>query len=268
MTAADHGGSADLYVSNVLNGTVAAGGATVNRGTVVRIELRGLRDRDDLPRAIAHGRDRLRLRRTQRPRRSGRRPHRSHRRPPRHALYVADTAANRISAIPDATHRMRTAFTGADLSSGGSLNSPLGLTIAPNGDVLSVNAGDGYRRDHSGGCPGRLRHPRRQRQPPGAGALFGVDSHPQPPGPSTSSTTPPTPSTCSTRPRRPTASPRARFKFVSRRRRLTVGRRRVQSPETEATTNRPLRSCGRTACRGTDRDPARADKPEGAARCP
>jgi len=39
MTAADHGNSADLYVSNLLNGTVAADGATVNHGTVVRIEL-------------------------------------------------------------------------------------------------------------------------------------------------------------------------------------------------------------------------------------
>src|SRR6201987_2557821 len=33
------GGSASLFVTNVLNGTVAAGGSVVNQGTVVRIDL-------------------------------------------------------------------------------------------------------------------------------------------------------------------------------------------------------------------------------------
>ena len=37
MTSADFGRAADLFVTNVLNGTVAAKGATVHRGTVVRI---------------------------------------------------------------------------------------------------------------------------------------------------------------------------------------------------------------------------------------
>ncbi|HKB48509.1 MAG TPA: hypothetical protein VKC57_12480, partial [Ktedonobacterales bacterium] len=39
MTAQDNGNSAVLFVTNVLNGTVAAGGAVVNRGTVLRIAL-------------------------------------------------------------------------------------------------------------------------------------------------------------------------------------------------------------------------------------
>src|SRR4029077_12869957 len=39
MTSADFGRVADLFVTNVLNGTVAAKGATVHRGTVVRILL-------------------------------------------------------------------------------------------------------------------------------------------------------------------------------------------------------------------------------------
>ncbi|HVC40508.1 MAG TPA: hypothetical protein VND54_00865 [Candidatus Saccharimonadales bacterium] len=58
-------------------------------------------------------------------------------------LYVADTADNRIAAIPDALTRMRTAFTGMDVTSNGRLNSPLGLTLAPDGDILTVNAADG-----------------------------------------------------------------------------------------------------------------------------
>ena len=40
MTAVDHGATATLFVTNVLNGTVAANGDVVNRGTVVRIRPR------------------------------------------------------------------------------------------------------------------------------------------------------------------------------------------------------------------------------------
>src|SRR5271156_739306 len=39
MTALDRGGVADLFVTNVLNGTVAAGGAVVHRGSVLRLVL-------------------------------------------------------------------------------------------------------------------------------------------------------------------------------------------------------------------------------------
>jgi hypothetical protein len=39
MTALDLGGIAELFVTNVLNGTVAAGGKTVNGGTVLRLVI-------------------------------------------------------------------------------------------------------------------------------------------------------------------------------------------------------------------------------------
>jgi hypothetical protein len=39
MTALDNGSDASLFVTNVLNGTVAANGKVVNQGTVVRIKL-------------------------------------------------------------------------------------------------------------------------------------------------------------------------------------------------------------------------------------
>jgi sugar lactone lactonase YvrE len=58
-------------------------------------------------------------------------------------LYVADTLHNRIAAIPNAVFRFATAGTGHTVSMGGSLNQPLGVAIAPNGHILSVNAGDG-----------------------------------------------------------------------------------------------------------------------------
>src|SRR5579862_2462912 len=39
MTSVDGGSTADLFVSNVLNGTVAANGKVVHKGTIVRIDL-------------------------------------------------------------------------------------------------------------------------------------------------------------------------------------------------------------------------------------
>jgi len=59
-------------------------------------------------------------------------------------LYVADTLGNGIISIPHAMTRTRAV---ADrlitLASGGDLKQPLGLTIAPNGDIITTNAGDG-----------------------------------------------------------------------------------------------------------------------------
>ena len=39
LDAVDRGADSDVFVTNVLNGTVAADGAVVNRGTVVRLVL-------------------------------------------------------------------------------------------------------------------------------------------------------------------------------------------------------------------------------------
>ena len=181
MTAADHGRTADLFLTNVLNGTVAADGAIVNRGTVTRIRLtlprNGDRDQDrdhapvasrpvvigsgfaehTDPAALVVGPTGVALSR------SG------------DTLYIADTAANRITAIPDASTRTSTAFTGADVTSNGSLNSPLGLTVAPNGHLLSVNAGDGLAVETtSEGTQVATRSLDSTGTPPGSGALFGL----------------------------------------------------------------------------------------------
>jgi sugar lactone lactonase YvrE len=58
-------------------------------------------------------------------------------------LYVADTLANRIAAIPNATFRAGSDDVGKTISTHGALNGPLGLAIVPNGDILTVNANDG-----------------------------------------------------------------------------------------------------------------------------
>jgi hypothetical protein len=59
-------------------------------------------------------------------------------------LYVDDTLTNSVSAIPQALTRT-TAITsvGGTLSTGGSLNAPLGMTMAPNGDLIVVNGNNG-----------------------------------------------------------------------------------------------------------------------------
>jgi sugar lactone lactonase YvrE len=59
-------------------------------------------------------------------------------------LYLADTLSNRIAAIPDAMTRTTPAHDGgATVAEGGNLKQPLGLIIAPNGDILTTNAGNG-----------------------------------------------------------------------------------------------------------------------------
>jgi hypothetical protein len=145
MTALDHGDFAELFVTNVLNGTVAANGNVVKRGTVLRIVLAvpeagdsggsmprellrtvigsGFEERTD-PAALVLGPTGLGLASDG-------------------TLYVADTLLNRIAAIPGAVFRFTSAGTGHTVSLGGNLNQPLGLAIAPNGDILTVNAGDG-----------------------------------------------------------------------------------------------------------------------------
>jgi hypothetical protein len=140
MTALDRGDRAVLFVSNVLNGTVAANGGVVNGGTVVRIDLAGedgkmpkvtservigwgFAERTD-PAALVIGPTGLALDRNSN-------------------LYVADTLNNRIAVIPNAVHRMSASHVGMTVSAHNHLNQPLGLAIAPNGDILSVNSGDG-----------------------------------------------------------------------------------------------------------------------------
>lgn len=58
-------------------------------------------------------------------------------------LYVADTLGDGIIAIPHAMTRPAALADRGTLASGGYLKQPLGLTIAPNGDVITTNAGDG-----------------------------------------------------------------------------------------------------------------------------
>jgi len=94
-------------------------------------------------------------------------------------LYVADTVANRIAAIPNAARRVGDDGTGTTITTDGALNGPLGLAIAPNGDILTVNSGDGNMVETT---PGHVQADVKtvdgQGDPAGAGNLFGLAVEP------------------------------------------------------------------------------------------
>lgn len=172
MTALDMGSSADLFVTNVLNGTVAGNGAVVNRGTVVRLDLAnlgssvpqvlsetvigsGFAERTD-PVALVIGPTGVGL-------------------ASNGTLYVADSLANRIAAIPNAATRTSSAQAGRDVSTNGALNDPLGMAIAPNGDILTANGNNGKLVETTpAGAQVATRFLDKSGTPPGAGALFGI----------------------------------------------------------------------------------------------
>ncbi len=142
MTSVNQGDGATLFVTNVLNGTVASGETPTDEGTVVRIRVHtshhrhGLRvkameviatgfpERTD-PAALVIGPTGVAL-------------------GEEGTLYVADTQGNRIAAVPGALYRQTPLGAGGiTVAAGGYLNNPLGLTMAPNGDILTANGNDG-----------------------------------------------------------------------------------------------------------------------------
>lgn len=176
MAAVDQGSAATLFISNALNGIGMGGAKSANEGTVVRLTLQvpshgrpqvlsntiiasGFAEMTD-PAALVIGPTGLGLDQNG-------------------TLYVADTLENRIAAIPDALTRMDSAYTGYDLTAGGALNGPLGLAIAPNGDILTVNGNDGNLVETDvAGTQVLTSTISMAGSPPGAGALFGLAEAP------------------------------------------------------------------------------------------
>jgi hypothetical protein len=172
MAAVDYGNSAVLFVTNVLNGTVAAGGKTVHGGTVLRIGLavpfHGLpyiTSRTVIGSGFPEALNSSAL--VIGPTGAGLGPNGT--------LYVADTLANRVAGIRDALFRGSSAGTGFTVSQGGHLNGELGLVIAPGGDILTVNSGDGNLVEIT---PAGFQVVVRQLVKNGAGALFGLAVQP------------------------------------------------------------------------------------------
>jgi hypothetical protein len=87
-------------------------------------------------------------------------------------LYVADTLTNTVSAIPQAlTRSTPIAATASTLSAGGALDAPLGMTLAPNGDLVVVNGNNGNAVEIT---PAGRQLTTRTLVKNGAGDLFGV----------------------------------------------------------------------------------------------
>jgi hypothetical protein len=174
MTAVDNGDAFVLFVTNVLNRTVAARGRVVDGGTVVRLSFlvppngtpqlaessviaAGFPERTD-PAALVIGPTGVAFD------------------PQTGNLLVADSLDNRIAAIPNAMARKGSAGTGVTVSMGGALNDPLGASLVgrdlfvangDDGNIVEVDVSTGQQVDvtlvDSSGGP-----------PPGAGALFGL----------------------------------------------------------------------------------------------
>lgn len=170
MTAVSQGSNTTLFVSNSLDGGAAKGVHTIKNSTVLRIRLssgvgqppkvldeqviaNGIAWRDD-PAALVIGPTGVALASDG-------------------TLYLADTLDNRIAAIPDAMTRTTAApGGGTTVSQGGHLNQPLGLILAPNGNILTANAGDGNIVETT--PAGKQILVRAADTKTGAGSLFGL----------------------------------------------------------------------------------------------
>jgi hypothetical protein len=87
-------------------------------------------------------------------------------------LYVDDTLTNSVSAIPQAlTRTSAITATGGSLSMGGALSAPLGMAIAPNGDLIVVNGNNGNAVEIT---PAGKQVATRTLIKNGAGDLFGI----------------------------------------------------------------------------------------------
>jgi hypothetical protein len=172
MAALDLDSAAVLFFTNVLNGTVAAGGSIAHDGTVVRMALdltgsvpkavskvvigNGFPERTD-PAALVIGPtgvayDRL-----------------------HDVLYVADSLSNRVAAISGALARTSASWLGSTVTANGNLSDPLGLALAPNGDILITDGNDGRVVDTTpAGIQVAAKFIDSSGNPPGAGALFGL----------------------------------------------------------------------------------------------
>jgi hypothetical protein len=169
-TAVSHGSMTTLFVSNALNGGAKKGIHTIDNSTVLRIDLESgpgqppkvlsqqvIADRIpwvDSPEALVVGPTGLALAADG-------------------TLYLADTLANRITAIPQASTRTTPVPAGGStVTEAGHLKEPLGLVLAPNGDIITTNAGDGDMIETTPG--GKQLVAQTADTKTGAGSLFGL----------------------------------------------------------------------------------------------
>ncbi len=169
-TAKSEGSKTSLFVSNALNGGAAKGKKTIDNSTVLRIELES--GENQMPKVlnetvIANGipwidsAEALVLGPTGLALASN------------GTLYVASTEDSKILAISEAMTRTTPAAKGGTvLTEGGHLKEPLGMVLAPNGNIITSNGGDGNMVETT--PAGQQVAVQTADKKTGAGSLFGL----------------------------------------------------------------------------------------------
>jgi predicted lipoprotein with Yx(FWY)xxD motif len=174
-TAKSEGAKTTLFVSNALNGGAVKGIHTIDNSTVLRIELESGEHQTpkvlgetviangipwvDSAEALVLGPTGLAL-------------------ASNGTLYVASTDGSKILAISNATTRTTPAANGGTvLTEGIHLKEPLGLVLAPNGNIITSNGGDGNMVETT--PAGQQVAVQTADQKTGAGSLFGLAVAPE-----------------------------------------------------------------------------------------
>jgi hypothetical protein len=173
-TAKSEGPKTTLFVSNALNGGPVLGKKTIDNSTVLRIELESGEHQTptvlnetviakgipwiDSAEALVLGPTGLALGNNG-------------------TLYVASTEDSKILAISEAMTRTTPAEKGGTvLTEGAHLKEPLGMVLAPNGDIITTNGGDGNMVETT--PTGKQTAVQTADTKTGAGALFGLAINP------------------------------------------------------------------------------------------
>jgi predicted lipoprotein with Yx(FWY)xxD motif len=174
-TAKSEGSKTSLFVSNALNGGAAKGIHTIDNSTVLRIELESGEGQApkvlsetviangipwvDSAEALVLGPTGLAL-------------------AANGTLYVASTDGSKILAISEAMTRTTPAAKGGTvLTEGGHLKEPLGMVLAPNGNIVTSNGGDGNMVETT--PAGQQVAVQTADKETGAGSLFGLAIAPE-----------------------------------------------------------------------------------------
>jgi hypothetical protein len=173
-TAKSEGSKTALFISNALNGGAARAVKPINNSTVLRIDLESGAGQPprvtseqviaagipwvDSPEALVLGPTGLAL-------------------AANGTLYVASTQNNKILAISEATTRTTPVpHGGTVVTEGGHLKEPLGMVLAPNGDIITTNGGDGNMVETA--PSGQQIAVQTADKKTGAGSLFGLAINP------------------------------------------------------------------------------------------
>jgi plastocyanin len=174
-TAESEGSKTMLFVSNALNGGAAKGVKTIANSTVLRIELES--GEGQMPKVLSEtviakgipwidSAEALVLGPTGLALASD------------GTLYVASTEDSKILAISEAKTRTTAAAKGGTvLTEGSHLKEPLGMVLAPNGNIITSNGGDGNMVETT--TAGKQIAVQSADEKTGAGSLFGLVIAPQ-----------------------------------------------------------------------------------------